>query len=94
MNLANYFIIFVYVIYLYLNILEEDFICEIYDKMVNYLQESQRSIKEINGKYLDKFILGQINFHKTRKRILLERSKQFKEDFIKNIENVLAKTDP
>ena len=79
---------------LYLNILEEDFICEIYDKMVNYLQESQRSIKEINGKYLDKFILGQINFHKTRKRILLERSKQFKEDFIKNIENVLAKTDP
>jgi hypothetical protein len=69
--------------------LEEDFISEIYDKMTNYLCEAQSTLEEINGRYLDRFLLEQLSFHNKRKKILLKRSRGYKEDFFKSLKNVL-----
>jgi len=57
--------------------------------MTNHLYEAQSVLEEINGRYLDRFLLEQLSFHYKRRNLLLKRSRDYKDDFYKSLINAI-----
>jgi hypothetical protein len=71
-------------------LLEEEFISDIYDSMIKNFNHAKSSLENIYSKYLEQFLLEQIEFHTERKKTLLESSRKYREDFFKEIEKIMS----